>query len=38
LETTLGAVIIAVRLPFVAVLVHEIPLNVIVPDLMKLLL
>jgi hypothetical protein len=32
------AVIVAVLLPFVPVLLYEIPLNVIVPDLMKLLL
>jgi hypothetical protein len=34
----LVAVIVAVLLPFVPVLLYEIPLNVIVPDLMKLLL
>lgn len=32
------AVIVAVLLPFVPVLLYEIPLNIIVPDLMKLLL
>jgi hypothetical protein len=32
------AVIVAVLLPFVPVLLYEIPLNVILPDLMKLLL
>jgi hypothetical protein len=32
------AVIVAVLLPFLPVLLYEIPLNVIVPDLMKLLL
>jgi hypothetical protein len=36
--STLGAVIIAVLLPVVPVLLYEIPLNVILPDLMKLLL
>jgi hypothetical protein len=34
----LVAVIVAVLLPFVPVLLYEIPLNVILPDLMKLLL
>ena len=34
----LVAVVVAVLLPFVPVLLYEIPLNVIVPDLMKLLL
>jgi hypothetical protein len=34
----LVAVMVAVLLPFVPVLLYEIPLNVIVPDLMKLLL
>jgi hypothetical protein len=33
-----SAVIIAVLLPFVLVLLYEIPLNVILPDLVKLLL
>jgi hypothetical protein len=32
------AVIVAVLLPFLPVLLYEIPLNVIIPDLMKLLL
>jgi hypothetical protein len=32
------AVVIAVLLPFVPVLLFEIPLNVILPDLVKLLL
>jgi hypothetical protein len=34
----LVAVIIAVLLPFVPVLLYEIPLNVILPDIVKLLL
>jgi hypothetical protein len=36
--STLGPVIIAVLLSFVPVLLYEIPLKVILPDLMKLLL